>query len=44
MKVLDSVGKTKFNMGDIIKIIIKNDMRVRTGFSGVVIAKTGRLL
>lgn len=38
-----SVGKTKLNMGDKIKIILKNDMRVRTGFSEVIIAKTGRL-
>jgi hypothetical protein len=44
MKALDSVGKTKFNMGDKIKIILRNDMRFRTGFSGVIIAKAGRLL
>jgi len=44
MKVLDSVGKTKYNMDDRIKILLKNDMRVRTGFSGVIIAKTGSLL
>jgi len=40
MKMLDSVGKTKFNMDDKIKIVLKNDMRVRTGFSGIVITKT----
>jgi len=36
MKVLDSVGKTKCNMDDKIGIVLKNDLRVRTGFSGVV--------
>jgi hypothetical protein len=36
--------RTKFNMDDKIEIVLKNDMRILTGFSGVIITKTGRPL